>query len=157
MKKKHWSVVRNIYEEGIRTGTATFEIEAPDYDLWNQNHLKHCRLLVEKNGNVLGWAALSAVSGRCVYGGVAEVSIYMAQKSRGQGLGQVLMKELIACSEKNGFWTLQSGIFPSNEASIKLHERVGFRHVGTREKIAQLNGVWHNNLIYERRSKIVGQ
>ncbi len=157
MTIEHWPQVLKIYAEGIKTGAATFEIDLPNYKDWNQNHLEHCRLVIESHGTIFGWAALSPVSSRSVYRGVAEVSVYMSEKSRGMGYGTLLMNQLIYCSEKNGLWTLRSGIFPTNIASIKLHEKVGFRLLGIREKIGQLNGIWHDNLIYERRSKIVGK
>ncbi len=156
MTEAHWPEVSKIYEDGIRTGIATFETSIPKYKTWDQNHLKHSRFVLIKRDEVLGWTALSPVSSRCVYGGVAEVSIYMAQKGRGQGYGILLMKQLIHSSEAKGIWSLQSGIFPGNTASIKLHTKVGFRFVGYREKIGKLHGVWYDNHLYERRSKVVG-
>ena len=157
MELADWPAVSNIYDQGIATGYATFETEVPSFETWNNNHLSSCRLIAEREGQVAGWAALSPVSGRCVYGGVGEVSVYVANDCHGLGIGKLLMKHLILESEKAGLWTLQSGIFPENKASIKLHEKVGFREIGYREKVGKLHGSWKDNLIFERRSKIVGQ
>lgn len=156
MSVAHWPAVAQIYKQGIDTGFATFEKEVPSYEQWNKNHILRCRLVALRDDKVEGWAALSPVSGRCVYGGVAEVSVYIAEKTRGFGLGKLLMEELITASEKEGFWTLQSGIFPENKGSIKLHEKAGFRYLGKRERIGQLDGIWKDNLLFERRSKIIG-
>lgn len=156
MSEAHWPAVAQIYKQGVNTGFATFEKEIPTYEQWNKNHITNCRLVAIGNDKILGWAALSPVSGRCVYGGVAEVSIYIAETARGLGIGYLLMEELITSSEKEGFWTLQSGIFPENKASIKLHEKAGFRFLGRRERVGQLDGVWKDNVLFERRSKIVG-
>ncbi|WP_318343480.1 GNAT family N-acetyltransferase [Flagellimonas baculiformis] len=151
-----WEQVANIYSEGIATGFATFETSAPDYGQWDSSHTTHSRLVAEDNGTVLGWAALSPVSSRCVYGGVGEVSIYISAQSRGKGIGRLLMERLIEESEKAGFWTIQSGIFPENIGSIKLHEKMGFRYIGKRERIGKINGVWKDNLLFEKRSRSVG-
>ncbi|HYK60720.1 MAG TPA: GNAT family N-acetyltransferase [Bryobacteraceae bacterium] len=151
-----WDAVRRIYLEGIATGNATFEQSAPEWDKWDAGHLKACRLVARAEDDVLGWAALSPVSGRCVYAGVAEVSVYVADGARGRGVGNALMMALIRESEQNGIWTLQAGIFPENAASIKLHQRSGFRIVGTRERPGQLNGSWRDVVLMERRSKTVG-
>jgi len=151
-----WDAVRRIYLEGIATGNATFEQSAPEWDKWDAGHLKACRLVARAEDDVLGWAALSPVSGRCVYAGVAEVSVYVADGARGRGVGNALMMALIRESEQNGIWTLQAGIFPENAASIKLHQRSGFRLVGTRERPGQLNGSWRDVVLMERRSKTVG-
>ncbi len=156
MRRTDWETVSAIYAKGIATGMATFETASPSYEAWNKNHLKQCRLVAESDGKVWGWASLSPVSGRCVYGGVAELSVYVDPNKSGQGIGQLLVKQLIKESESAGFWTLQSGIFPENTASIALHEKLGFRYLGKRERIAKYNGVWKDNLVYERRSKIVG-
>ena len=146
-----------IYKEGIATGFATFETLVPDYKNWDMNHVPECRLVAERNQKILGWVALSPVSGRCVYGGVAEISVYIAESARGKGVGKALLEAVIQESEKEGYWTLQSGIFPENEASIKLHEKVGFRFLGKREKVGKtIHGVWKDNLLFERRSKVVG-
>lgn len=151
-----WEGVARIYAEGIATGFATFEKTVPSYEDWDQGHLNSCRLVAQDGEDLLGWAALSPVSSRCVYGGVGEVSIYVGQNARGRGVGESLMKELITQSEAEGLWTLQSGIFPENLGSIKLHEKVGFRQIGKRERIGNLDGVWKDNVLFERRSKTVG-
>lgn len=157
MKPTDWVMVAQIYGEGIATGFATFESIVPDYETWSAAHTKECRLVAEHNGSVVGWAALSPVSGRCVYGGVAEVSVYVGKNTRGLGVGRLLMEKLIEESENAGYWTLQSGIFPENRASIKLHEKMGFRFLGKRERIGKTtHGVWKDNLLFERRSKTVG-
>lgn len=156
MQSSDWNAVAKIYAEGIATGYATFEKNIPTYESWNNAHLPICRLVAVKNSNVMGWAALSPVSSRCVYGGVAEVSIYVSEKYKGHGVGSMLINKLISQSEDKGFWTLQSGIFPENESSIALHKKAGFRYIGRREKVGQLNGIWKDNLLFERRSKSVG-
>ena len=152
----HYPQIAAIYLEGIATGNATFQTEAPDWDTWDKNHLLHSRLAAFVENEMAGWAALSPVSSRCVYAGVAEVSIYIADKYRRKGIGKILFSQLIKESEDNGLWTLQSGIFPENIGSIKLHEACGFRQVGYKEKIGKMNGIWRNNIILERRSKTVG-
>jgi phosphinothricin acetyltransferase len=156
MTSQDWPAVSRIYAEGLSTGMATFETEVPEYTLWDRGHLQLCRFVALKGNEVCGWAALSPVSGRCVYGGVAEVSIYIGQKFRGQGVGEKLLHHLIQESEAAGFWTLQSGIFPENLPSIRLHEKAGFRLLGRREKVGRYKGVWKDNVVYERRSKVVG-
>ncbi len=156
MKPTDWEAVSQIYEEGIRTGVATFETGAPSYESWDKAHVGSCRLVAEENQTILGWAAISPVSSRCVYGGVGEVSVYVNAKSRGKGVGKALMEQLISESENAGFWTLQSGIFPENEGSIKLHEKVGFRYIGRRERVGKLDGSWRDNLLFEKRSTTVG-
>ncbi|WP_282055498.1 GNAT family N-acetyltransferase [Maribacter luteus] len=156
MQSSDWNAVAKIYAEGIATGYATFEKNIPTYESWNNAHLPMCRLVAVKNSNVMGWAALSPVSSRCVYGGVAEVSIYVSEKYKGHGVGSMLINKLISQSEDKGFWTLQSGIFPENESSIALHKKAGFRYIGRRENVGQLNGIWKDNLLFERRSKSVG-
>ncbi len=156
MKPSDWEAVKEIYEEGIATGNATFQQSAPCWDEWNNSHLQHSRIVAKEDNIVLGWAALTPVSGRCIYAGVAEVSVYVSDKARGKGLGKQLLQKLIEESEANGIWTLQAGIFPENTPSIKIHEAGGFRIFGTRERIGKMNGVWRDNLQLERRSKIVG-
>jgi L-amino acid N-acyltransferase YncA len=156
IEETDYPAIAEIYLQGIATGHATFQTEAPEWDAWNKSHLSFCRLAAFENKEMLGWAVLSPVSSRCVYGGVAEVSIYVASSARGKGIGKMLFAQLIKESEENGLWTLQSGIFPENIASIKLHEDMGFRKIGYREKIGKMNGVWWDNLIMERRSKTVG-
>lgn len=156
MKSDDWMVVSRIYSEGIASGFATFETEVPEYKAWDMAHLKNCRLVAVKNQHILGWAALSPVSSRCVYGGVGEVSVYVGADARGKGVGKLLLKKLITESENEGLWTLQSGIFPENVGSIKLHEHMGFRYIGKRERVGKLKGVWKDNLLFERRSDKVG-
>jgi len=147
--------VLEIYRQGIATGNATFETETPPWEKWTAAHLPHSRIVARDGTGVLGWAALSAVSGRCVYAGVAEVSIYIAEPERGRGVGRALLEELIRQSEKNGLWTLQAGIFPENRASIGLHKSCGFREVGRRERIGKLGERWRDTVLLERRSKTV--
>jgi L-amino acid N-acyltransferase YncA len=156
LEPQHWEAVKEIYEAGIATGYATFETSVPEWDVWNKNHLPHSRLICEIDGKVAGWVALSSVSERCVYSGVAEISIYIDPKFQGFGMGYVLLEHLEKESEANGLWILQAGIFEINKASIRLHEKSGFRKVGYRERIGKLNGVWQNIVLFERRSKIVG-
>jgi phosphinothricin acetyltransferase len=157
MLEADWPGVAEIYREGIATGRATFETDLPSWDVWDQAHLPHSRLVAAEGGRVLGWAALSPVSRRAVYAGVAEVSIYVAGASQGRGLGRALLEALIEASEQAGIWTLQAGIFAINTASIALHRRLGFRQVGIRERIGQLQGVWHDVALMERRSRSVGR
>jgi len=148
--------VLEIYRQGLMTGNATFETTVPTWEDWNRGHLKHSRLVARDGSSILGWAALSPVSGRCVYGGVAEVSVYVGESGRGKGVGTALLVGLIASSEREGIWTLQAGIFPENEASIKLHLNHNFREVGRRERIGKMNGVWRDTVLLERRSEVVG-
>jgi phosphinothricin acetyltransferase len=151
-----WPVVRGVYQEGIDTGHATFETQVPDWETWNAKHLQAARLVAQRNGRVVGWVALSPVSSRQVYSGVSEVSIYVTALARGQGVGKALLQAAITGSEEAGIWTLQAGIFPENAGSIALHESCGFREVGLRQRLGQLNGAWRNVLLMERRSTIVG-
>jgi L-amino acid N-acyltransferase YncA len=151
-----WEAVRTIYLEGIATGNATFAQSAPEWHTWDSGHLGTCRLVARSGDNVLGWAALSPVSGRCVYAGVAEVSVYVAERARARGIGISLLDALILQSELNGIWTLQAGIFPENEASIRLHKSAGFRIVGVRERLGQMNGRWRDVVLMERRSSVAG-
>ena len=153
----HWPMVHAIYEEGIATGNATFTTEAPAWDAWDNSHLAHSRLVAHNEaGPLLGWAALSPVSNRCVYGGVGEVSVYVGTAARGRGVGRQLLAALITESEANGIWTLQAGIFPENIASVRIHTEADFREVGRRERIGQHHGVWRDTLLLERRSAVVG-
>jgi L-amino acid N-acyltransferase YncA len=164
MLPAHWAAVKTIYEEGIATGNATFQTTAPGWSEWDAAHLPAARLVAVENDTVLGWAALTPVSGRCVYAGVAEVSVYVSTAARGRGLGKQLLAALVTASEAAGLWTLQAGIFPENTASIKIHEACGFRIVGIRERIGKMTGhegmkgnnVWRDNLFLERRSTITG-
>ncbi len=156
MTESVWTDVREIYDAGISTGNATFEIRSPDWMAWDNAHLKTCRLIASNYGKILGWAALSPVSQRTVYAGVAEVSIYIAPRHQGLGIGDLLMKALITKSEMHGIWTLQAAIFPENEGSLRLHLKNGFRIVGTRERIGKMNGRWRDVLFMERRSENAG-
>ena len=150
-------MVRAIYLEGIATGNATFEQTAPEWEKWNESHLPAARFVARSAGDFLGWAALSGVSSRWVYAGVAEISIYVAERARGHGVGRQLMARLIAESEAADIWTLQAGIFPENAGSIALHQDAGFRIVGQRERLGQMNGRWRDVVLMERRSAVVGQ
>lgn len=145
-----------IYAEGIATGAATFETEAPPWEAWDPAHLPECRLVAVDGASTMGWAALTPVSGRCVYRGVAEVSVYVASVARGRGIGRALLADLVQASESHGFWTLQAGIFAENEASLALHRACGFREVGRRERLGSLGGVWRDVILLERRSAVVG-
>jgi len=157
MAAEHWDGVRRVYLEGIATGNATFETEAPSWEAWDRAHRADCRVVaLSEAGEVLGFGALSKVSDRCVYGGVAEVSVYVAAKARGAGLGRRLLERLIRGSEEAGIWTLQAGIFPENAASISLHEQSGFRVVGVRRRLGRLAGRWRDVALLERRSERVG-
>jgi L-amino acid N-acyltransferase YncA len=156
MASEDWAAVRDIYAEGIATGNATFETVVPEWTKWDSGHHKECRLAVRDGREILGWAALSPVSSRRVYAGVAEVSIYVAGSGRGRGVGKALLKALIEASERSGIWTLQAGIFPENVASVRLHKSCGFREVGLRQRVGQLAGVWRDVSLLERRSRSVG-
>jgi phosphinothricin acetyltransferase len=152
-----WNAVRRIHAEGIATGLATFETGPPaDWEEWNEGHLADCRIAAREAGELLGWAALSPVSSRCCYGGVAEVSVYVAEEARGRGVGRALLEGLVTESEAAGLWTLQAGIFADNAASLALHARCGFRTVGLRERLGQASGEWKDVLLLERRSSTVG-
>ena len=152
-----WDALRRIHREGIETGDATFETEPPAaWEDWDAAHRADCRLAAREDGELLGWAALSPVSGRCVYGGVAEVSVYVAAAARGRGIGRELLGALVAASEEAGLWTLQAGIFPENAASLAVHERCGFRVVGRRERLGRLGERWRDVLLLERRSPRIG-
>jgi phosphinothricin acetyltransferase len=158
MIPEDWSAVEAIYQEGINTKTATFQKETPTYEEWDKSHVANCRLVAERDGIIVGWAALSPYSSRCVYSGVAEVSVYVKADCRGQKVGEVLLRELIEESEAEGIWTLQSGIFEINKVSQALHKKMGFRMVGYRERIAQdHDGVWQNTVLMERRSVAIGK
>jgi L-amino acid N-acyltransferase YncA len=155
MRQEDWPAVRAIYLQGIATENATFEQTAPEWEKWDAGHLRAARIVARSGNEVFGWAALSAVSSRCVYAGVAEVSIYVAAAARGRGVGQKLMARLIADSEAEGIWTLQAGIFPENVASIALHQRAGFRIIGKRERLGKMNGHWRDVVLMERRSAVI--
>jgi phosphinothricin acetyltransferase len=156
MKADDWLWVRGIYEEGIATGNATFETEAPEWASWDAKHLASCRLVARSGDEIVGWAALSHVSSRAAYRGVAEVSVYVSASARGRGVGCKLLAALVEASEAAGVWTLQAGIFPENAASLLIHEKIGFRVVGIREKIGCLNGRWRDVVLMERRSETNG-
>lgn len=156
MQEPDWEQVRSIYLDGIATGHATFETSAPEWAKWHADHLAEPRLVYREGEKICGWAALSPVSGRCVYAGVAEVSVYVAHDCRGRGVGRSLLSALVDRSEQAGIWTLQAGVFPENRASIELHKKCGFRQVGTRERLGQMAGVWRDVVLLERRSKTVG-
>jgi phosphinothricin acetyltransferase len=155
-EKTDFSSVKEIYQQGIDTKNATFEAVAPDYEEWNKKFVQHSRLVAVENNMIAGWAALSQVSARAVYSGVLEVSVYVHAEQRGKGTGRALLEALIASSEQNGAWTLQAGIFPENQASIRMHKEAGFREVGYREKIGMMDGKWRDAVLLERRSKITG-
>jgi L-amino acid N-acyltransferase YncA len=151
-----WEQVRAIYIEGIATGQATFEVEAPTWDQFDASHLVECRLTARAQSQIIGWAVLSPVSRRQAYEGVAEVSVYVASGHRGRGVGKALLESIIVMSERHGIWTLQGATFPENTASLRLQERCGFRVVGRRERIARRHGTWRDTIITERRSRVVG-
>ena len=155
MTPADWPVVRAIYLEGIATGNATFEKSAPDWAAWDAAHLPHSRLIGRIGDEIAGWAALAPVSGRCVYGGVAEVSVYVAERMRGRKIGRQLLAALVEESERQGLWTLQAGIFPENIASVEAHKRCGFRVVGVREKLGRMDGIWRDVMLMERRSMVL--
>ena len=153
LNKADYPAVAQIYKDGLATGIASFETQVPEWSEWDSKFLPVCRFVAAINQEVIGWCALSAVSKRDVYRGVAEDTIYLSTQYRGKGLGKILLNHLIIASEAAGFWTLQAGIFPQNRASILLHENCGFRQVGLRKQIAQRDGIWHDNIIMERRTK----
>ncbi len=152
MSDDDWPDVARVYAEGIQTGEATFETSVPTWEDWNASHLTQCRFVADVGDGVDGWAALSPVSSRHVYRGVAEVSVYVGERSRGLGLGPELLATLVADSESEGFWTLQAAIFPENDVSVRLHEQQGFRVVGRRERLGQREGTWRDVVLMERRS-----
>ncbi len=161
MTESDWSSVAAVYREGIETGHATFETSVPTWELWDEAHVDSCRFVAELDGDVVGWAGLSVVSDRCVYGGVGEVSVYVGSSGRGKGVGTRLLSALVKVSEKAGFWSLQAGMFPENAGSIALHGRCGFRQVGRRERIGKMDlgpmkGKWRDVLLLERRSTAIG-
>ncbi len=156
MAADDWTSVAEIFRQGIETGNATFQQEIPTWDGWDKEHIKSCRIVAVIENEIVGWAALTAVSGRCVYAGVAEVSVYVSNKYRGQKIGTKLLGKLIFESENEKLWTLQAGIFPENIASLRIHEELGFRQIGLREKIGKMNGIWRDTVLLERRSKVIG-
>ena len=152
-----WPNVSAIYLEGIATGNATFETLAPNWDEWDRTHLPFARLVARQGRTIAGWAALSRISQRTCYAGVAELSVYVASWGRGKGVGSALMNAAIEAAERNGVWTLQGSVFPENTASLRLCEAAGFRQVGRRERIGKLGGVWRDTILVERRSGVVGK
>ncbi|MDP4144053.1 MAG: N-acetyltransferase family protein [Bacillota bacterium] len=157
MKASDWEQVKDIYLEGIKTGVATFQTEAPIWETWDKGHLGLCRLVAHLDNNVLGWVALSPTSSRDCYAGVVEVSIYVGNKYRGKGIGTDLLTAVIKQSEESGIWTLYCAIIKENIASIETHKKCGFREIGIREKVAKMgNGIWHDVVLMERRSKVAG-
>jgi len=153
LRPEDWAEVAEIYRDGMRSGLATFEIEAPSWEQWNAAH--SIAVVVELDERVIGWAALGPVSSRWCYRGVAESSVYVARNHQGRGFGRALMEELIAKSEQAGIWTIETSIFPENEASLKLHSAAGFRVVGVRKKIGKRDGLWRDTVLLERRSEVV--
>lgn len=151
-----WARVAEIFAQGVATGMATFETRVPDWTQWNRAHLREPRWVALAEGEIVGWAALSRVSTREAYAGVAEVSVYVDGSKRGRGWGRQLLGALVRSSEAHGIWTLQAGVFPENQASVSLHRKMGFREVGRRERIARLGGAWRDTLLLERRSRRVG-
>ena len=155
LRPDDWPAVREIHEEGILGGDATFETETPSWERWDAAH-PELRLVAESGDAVVAWAALSPASARRCYRGVGEVSVYVAAEARGDGLGRVLLDELVERSERAGYWTLTAGVFPENEASLRLHKACGFREVGVRERLGEVGGVWRDVILLERRSTLVG-
>jgi len=152
LESMHWDVVRAIFQEGIEAGFATFEVSPPDWAGWDAAHRADCRLVALDGDLVVGWAALSPVSGRAAYAGVAEVSVYVGRAHQGRGVGHALLGALVAASEGVGIWTLQAVVFPQNAASLALHQGAGFRVVGRRERIARLRRAWQDTILLDRRS-----
>ena len=155
LNQEDWTAVADIYKQGIETGNATFQKDIPTWDEWNSTHLKTCRIVATHESKIVGWAALAPVSGRRVYAGVAEVSVYVSNLFKGYKVGTILLKTLISESEKEGLWTLQASIFLENIASLRLHHNLGFRRVGFRERIGKMDGSWRDTILLERRSKLV--
>lgn len=156
MSAVDWPNVSAIYLDGIATGNATFETLAPTWDEWDRIHLPFGRLVAREGRTIAGWAALSRISQRSCYSGVAELSVYVAGWARGKRVGSALMDAAVAASERAGIWSLQGVVFPENVASIKLCEAAGFRQIGRRERVGKLLGVWRDTILLERRSKVVG-
>lgn len=156
MNDSDWPLVAKVYRQGIETKNSTFETEVPSWESWDKSHLKLCRIVAVSEGSLAGWVALNGISARKVYSGVAEVSIYISEKFKRQGLGTMLLDKIITDSEKEGFWTLQAVMFPENIASLRLHKKMGFRVIGYREHIAKMDGKWRDVILLERRSKNTG-
>ena len=156
LDERDWPAVAAIWAEGIATGSATFETEVPSWEEFDRTRLSGQRLVAVDEGEIVAWAALSPTSSRECYSGVAENSVYVTAGARGRGIGRALLGALVAHADSAGIWTIQTSVFPENEASVALHERVGFRVVGRRKRIAKLDGVWRDTLFLERRSPTVG-
>lgn len=156
MNETDWPQVSDIYLAGIKTEIATFQNDVPTWEEWNRGHSTDCRFVARSGEKILGWVALSPVSSRCVYAGVAEVSIYIEEEHKGMGIGTILLNNLIKYSEEAGYWTLQSGIIKENLSSRILHKKCGFREIGYRERLGKMNnGKWHDVILMERRSNTV--
>jgi phosphinothricin acetyltransferase len=155
LRSEDWPEVARIYREGIETGNATFETEVPSWDEWNAAHLAEHRFAAERDGQVVGWIALLPVSSRACYSGVAEISTYVSEDARSQGVGRELLAAAIESAERGGIWTLQTSVFPENEASLRLLRRFGFREVGRRERIGRLHDIWRDTVLVERRSEVI--
>lgn len=156
MRPGDWSEVHAIYAEGIATGDATFETEPPSWEEFDRGRFRHARLVAVEDDSIVGWTTLAATSTRVCYSGVAEHSLYVAERARGRGVGRALLAKLVAAADEADIWTIQTSIFPENTASLALHEKVGFRVVGRRERIAQLRGIWRDTILLERRSSTTG-
>jgi L-amino acid N-acyltransferase YncA len=155
LRPDDWPAVQAIYQAGIDAGNATFETTVPAWEAWDAAHLPDHRLVAREGGRVLGWVALAPVSDRCAYSGVAEDSVYVASEAQGRGVGRQLLSAVIASAEHAGIWTVQTGIFPENQASVRLHQACGFRLVGVRERLGRLDGRWRDVLLLERRSPLI--
>jgi L-amino acid N-acyltransferase YncA len=155
LRPEHWPDVARIYGEGIATGNATFETTVPSWEAWDAAHLAAHRFVAVVDERVVGWAAVSPVSDRCVYGGVVEGSVYVGAGVRGRGVGRDLLEHLVKSTEAAGIWTIQSGVFPENEASLRMQEKAGFEIVGRRKKLGKVAGVWRDVLLTERRSRVI--
>src|SRR5262245_36991655 len=155
LREEDWPAVREIFEQGIAGRNATFETEAPSWDTWNRSQLDGQRWVAVEGGRVVGWVAAHSVSPRPCYRGVVEHSVYVDEEFHGRGIGRALLERLFESTEADGIWTIQTGVFPENEASLKLHERSGFRVVGTQERLGKLDGVWRDVVVLERRSEVV--
>jgi L-amino acid N-acyltransferase YncA len=155
LRPEHWPEVARIYAEGIATGDATFETDVPSWERWDEAHLSTHRFVALRDGELVGWVAVLPVTDRCVYGGVVEDSVYVDERARGLGVGRLLLERLISATEEAGIWTIQTGIFPENQTSLRVHERVGFEVVGRRKRLGKLHGVWRDVLLLERRSSLV--
>jgi phosphinothricin acetyltransferase len=155
LREEDWPAVREIFEQGIAGRNATFEVEAPSWETWDRSQLDGHRYVAVEQGRVVGWVAVHPVSSRPCYRGVVEHSVYVHDDFHGRGIGRALLARLFESTEADGIWTIQTGIFPENEASLALHEKAGFRVVGTQEKLGKLDGAWRDVVVLERRSEVV--